>query len=263
MTTPYKAKHYEGDFYLRRINDDGSKTAILDRPLELSIAVLTFEEGEVRTLTSKGRDRYGATVYSAQDPGQPRIEITAMEAPDDIEALMFAGVLTRTTVTGGAVATEAVEAPDIGNIVKLAHGHIAASPAPVITSVNESSETTTYSATTDYELDRTFGVLRIREGSTIVAGTALNAAYTHTGYTRTHIGGGTKPTQHFEIAGYLKNRPDNVDSFMTIYDANLSRADNVSLLGDEPLAIAMAGPLIVPPGKSYPYEIERREAVEA
>ena len=255
MPKPYEILRHEGDFYISRINDDGSETAILDRPVEAEAAIFQFEEGEQRTVVSKGRDRYNQALYSEQDPGVPSLQMTLLEFPDDIKALLFAGILTTTTEAGAAVTGEAVESPAIGNVVKLAHGNISASPAPVITGTGG---TPTYVAGTDYVLDRTFGVLKIPEGSSIAPGTDLVAGYTYTATRVVKIAGGVKPQQRFHIVGYLKNRPTNRDAFLEIFDVALARSGDTDILGAEPLTIELSGPMTVPAGKTSPYEYEER-----
>lgn len=257
MAKPYEILRHEADVFLFRINDDGSQTAILDRPVEASVAVFQFEEGEERTVLSKGRGRYNQALYSEQDPGQARLNLTLQEFPDDVKALLFAGVLTTTTEAGAAVTGETFAAPVAGNIGKLAHGQIAATPAPVVT--NNAGDVT-YVAGTDYEIDREFGIFRTLEGGAIVAGATVKANYTYTATRVVHIGGGVRPQQRFRVQAYLHNRPTNRPAYLEIHDVPLARSGDTDLLGSEALTIELSGLMTVPAGKSYPYEYTERVA---
>lgn len=254
MAKPYEVLRFEGDFHMFRINEDESLTAILDRPIEASGVVTQFEEGETRNVISKGRDRYNTPIYSEQDPGVPSLQMTLLEFPDDIKALLFAGSLTVTEEAGAAVTNEVVIAPGAGNIVKLAHGMIAASGI----AVTNTAGSTTYDVTDDYTIDRTFGVLRISEGSAITEGQTIHVDYTYTAVKVTKIAGGVKPQQRFKVIGYLKNRPTGRDAFLEVFDVKLGRSGDTDVLGDEPLTIELTGVMTTPPGKTSPFEYTER-----
>ena len=252
---PYEVLRHEGDFYLLRINDDGSETAVLDRPIECEAAIFTFESGEQRTVISKGRDRYNQAIYSEQDPGQAQLQLTLLEFPDDIKAVLFAGSLTTTTEVGAAVTDEVQVCPALGHIVKLAHGQIAAAPAPVVT---DNAGTTTYVAGTDYTIDREFGILKVLPDSTMTPAANIKVDYTYTATKITTIAGGVKPEQKFHVKGFLKNRPTNRDAYLEVWNVALARSGETDVLGAEPLTIELSGIMTVPAGKSSPYEyIER------
>jgi hypothetical protein len=254
MAKPYEVLRFEGDFHLFRINDDETETAVLDRPIEASGVVTQFEEGETRTVISKGRDRYNTPIYSEQDPGVPSLQMTLLEFPDDIKALLFAGDLTVTEEAGAAVTNEVVVAPGAGNIVKLAHGMIASSGI----TVTNAGATVTYVSGTDYTIDRTFGVLKVLEGSAITENQSIRANYTYTAVKVTKIAGGVKPQQRFRVVGYLKNRPTSRDAFLEVFDVKLGRSGDTDVLGEEPLTIELSGVMTTPPGKTSPFEyIER------
>lgn len=255
MAKQYEILKHEMDVLLHRINSDGTETAVLDRPIEAEVVVLAFEEGEERTVVSKGRNRYNQALHSEKDPGQAALNLTLLEFPPDIKALLFAGELTITQEPGASIVDEAVTAPAVGHIVKLAHGQIAAAPAPVVTSADG---LTTYVVDTDYVIERDFGILRIPEGSSIAAGTGLLASYTYTAVEVISIAGGVKPEQAFRVQGFMRNRPTNRDAYFEAYNVPLSRSGETDLLGAEALQIELAGTMTVPAGKSAPYEyIER------
>lgn len=258
MPKPYEILRHEGDFFLERINDDNSYTPVLDRPIEAEAAIFQFEEGEARNVVSKGIGRYGQALYSEQDPGIPSLQLTLLEFPDDIKALLFAGTLTTSSEAGAAIASEAVVAPAIGNIVKLAHGNIAASPA--LTLATTGGSPTTYTAGTDYVVNREFGIITIPEGSTIVPGSNLVAGYTYTATNVVRIAGGVKPQQRFRLRGVLRNRPTNRLAFLEVFDVALSRSGDTDVLGAEALQIELSGPMTVPPGQTSPFVYEERNA---
>lgn len=257
MSTPYEVLRFEGDFYMFRINDDDSETPVLDRPVEADGAIFQYEEGEQRLVLSKGRGRYNQAIYSEQDPGVPSLQLTLLEFPPDIKALLFAGELTSTSEAGAAIVDEVhLDAPAEGQIVKLGHGNISASPTPVVTN----GGATTYVAGTDYTIDRDFGILKILESSTIAEGQTFDVSYTYTATTVTKIAGGVKPQQRFRIVGYLKNRPTNRDAFLEIYDVALARSGDTDILGAEPLTIELSGAMTVPAGKTSPFVYEERKS---
>lgn len=258
MATPYEVLRFEGDFYFFRINDDGSETPVLDRPVELEAAITQYEEGETRTVLSKGRGRYNQAIYSEQDPGVPSLQVTANEFPPDFKALLFAGELTTASESGAAIVDELhTDAPAEGQIVKLGHGNISASPTPVVTN----GGATTYVAGTDYTIDREFGILKILEGSAINEGQTFDVSYTYTATTVITIDGGVKPQQRFRIIGYLRNRPTNRDAYLEVYDVALARSGDTDILAAEALKLELAGAMTVPAGKTAPFRyIERKSA---
>lgn len=260
MPKPYEVLRHEGDFYMFRINDDGSETPVLDRPVEAEAAIFQFEEGETRSVVSKGIGRYGQALYSEQDPGIPSLQLTLLEFPPDIKALLFAGELTTTTEPGAAIVDEAHVSPALGQFIKLAHGNIAVSPA--LTVKDTETVPTTFTAGTDYVLDAAFGIIRFPEGSTIDPETDLEISYTYTATEVTKIAGGVKPQQRFRIAGVLRNRPTNRYASLDVWDVALARSGDTDILGAEPLQIELTGQMTVPAGKSAPFEyIERNSNV--
>lgn len=257
MAKPYEILRHEVDAYLDRINDNGTYTPVLDRPIEAEAAIFQFEEGETRNVVSKGIGRYNQAIFSEQDPGIPSLQLTLLEFPDDIKALLFAGELTTTSEAGAAVTEEPHVAPGPGQIIKLAHGNIASTPAPVVTGTGG---TPTYVAGTDYEVNREFGIIKILEGGAITANTDLLVDYTYTATTVTRIAGGIKPQQRFRLRAVLRNRPTNRYAYLEVFDAALSRSGDTDILGAEPLQIELVGPMTVPPGQTGAFIYEERNA---
>jgi hypothetical protein len=258
MPAPYEVLRYEGDFYFDRINENGTFTQVLDRPVEMTAVGFAFEEGEERTVVSKGLGRYNQPIYSERDPGASNLNLTALEFPPDFKALLFAATITQAPVTGATITGETYVSQGPGSIIRLAHGAIAAG---AVTCVDNATPTpNSYTEGDDFVVNRTFGTVTIPEGSTIVAGTTLIFGYTHGNYTATTFVGGLKPQQRFRVRAFVRNRPTGNFEFLEIFDVNLARGGDTNLLDENALTLELSGVMLTPPGQPGPFRVTDRRA---
>lgn len=258
MPTPYEILRYEGDFYFDRINDNGTFTQVLDRPVEMTAVGFAFEEGEERTVLSKGLARYNQPIYSERDPSASNLNLTALEFPPDFKALLFAATLQQSSVTGATITGEEYVAQGVGSIIRLAHGAIAESG---FTCTDDATPTpATFTEGDDFVVNRTFGTVTIPEGSTITAGTTLVFGYQHGNYTATTYVGGLKPQQRFRVRAFVRNRPTGNFEFLEIFDVNLARGGDTNLLDENALQLELSGVMLTPPGQPGPFRVTDRRA---
>ena len=222
-------------------------------PIEASASVFGYEAGEQVNVLSKRRDRYNQAIYSEQQPGQSTLSLTLVAVPPAILASVFYGAAADITVTGTALTGIAVTFSASALSQPLGHTYIAASPAPVVTNVGGS---TTYVAGTDYVIDRRLGRIRRLPGGSIPATGEVRVACTTTTFTLVRIRGGVQPQRNFRLEGDFKNRPDQGDMRLTVWDAALSTDGEVDLFAAEPITITLTGPLITPEDKTEPYIVE-------
>lgn len=257
-----KVLQFEGDIRMWQIDPATSaRTPVLadaadiygNIPIEASASVFGYEAGEQVNVLSKRRDRFNQAIYSEQQPGQSNFSVTLVAVPPAIVASVFYGANADVTVTGSTVEDEVVTFSASELSQPLAHTYLAESPAPVVTGP---SGTPTYVAGTDYVIDRRLGRIRRLAGGSISATGAVEVSYTYNSFTLVRIRGGVQPQRNFYIEGDFKNRPDQSDMRMTVYNAALSTDGEVDLFSAEPITVTLAGPLITPEDKTEPYLVE-------
>lgn len=222
-------------------------------PIEASASVFGYEAGEQVNVLSKRRDRYNQAIFSEQQPGQSTLSLTLVAVPPAILASVFYGAAADVSVTGAAVTDEEVTFTANELSQPLDHTYIAATPAPVVTNTGG---TTTYVAGTDYVIDRRLGRIRRLAGGSIPATATVEVSYTYTSFSLVRIRGGVQPQRNFRIEGDFKNRPDQGDMRLTVWNAALSTDGEVDLFAAEPITITLAGPLITPEDKTEPYVVD-------
>lgn len=256
MPSGYEILKHEVDAYFDRINPDGSYTPILDRPVEGQVLIFGREEGETRTVLSKGIGRYNQPIDTDQDPSATSMQFTALEFPDDFKALAFAGEITVTEEAGANITNEVHD--DVlgpGQIIKLAHGNVSA----VVVRDDTTPTPTTFVAGTDYAVDvASFGVIKLLEGGAIAAGTNLRIDYTYAATVVKQIVGGVKPQQRMRMRALLKNRPNGRYAFIEVFDWRAGTSGETDLMSEEALQLPLSGLLTVPPGRPGPYVYEER-----
>ena len=257
-----KVLQFEGNIRMWEINPATSAlTPVLadavdvygNIPIEANAAVFGYEAGEQVNVLSKGRDRYNQAIYSEQQPGQSTFSATLVAVPPAIIASVYYGAAADVTVTGAALTGIAVTFSASELSQPIGHTYIAASPAPVVTNV---AGDVTYVAGTDYVIDRRLGRIRRLAGGAITETGEVRIACTTTTYTLVRIRGGVQPQRNFYIEGDFKNRPDQSDKRLTVYNAALSTDGEVDLFSSEPITVTLTGPLITPEDKTEPYIVE-------
>jgi hypothetical protein len=257
-----KVLQFEGDIRMWEIDPTTSaRTPVVadaadiygNIPIEASASVFGYEAGEQVNVLSKRRERYNQAIFSEQLPGQSNLSITLVAVPPAIVASVYYGAAADVSVTGSAVEDEVVTFTATELSQPLAHTYIAASPAPVVTGPGG---TPTYVAGEDYVIDRRLGRIRRIADGDITATGSVEVSYTYTSFTLVRIRGCVQPQRNFYIEGDFKNRPDQSDMRLTVWNAALSTDGEVDLFSAEPITVTLAGPLITPESETEPYIVE-------
>lgn len=265
MATTPVVRQLAGDFRFWEITETGRVPVNPDpddpqgnRPLELDAKVFGYEAGEETNILSKRRDgRYNQILHNETLPGTPTVQLTALESPERIAALLFSGAITTADVQSGSVTEITHEVPAIDVPFQLPHRMLLASPAPVIEKVGTPSNTPLV-AGTDYEIDLRRGQITFL--AQVAPGDEIEVSYSYAAHKQYTIVGGTTPTRAFYLTGDVQDRISGEDMELRVPRVNLSVNGDVDLLAAEPMKPQFSGPIVLAPGESSPYTLSGYKA---
>lgn len=239
----------EATVFMKRLTaptDAGYKELGNSFKLELSA------ESETKVRISKKIGTYGQALDTVVIPKPHKLTIGTDELGDQKSlARALLGTDTTVSVAGAAVTDEAVTAKhDVW--LRLAHNHLATSPAPVVTN---DAETVTYVAGTHYEIDSALGMFKALSTGTITDSQALKVNYTYLSQTGFKVTGATDAVQKFEILAKGRNLADGKLYEFHAHRVPFAPSGAFDLLGDDFAQIESAGEMEIPEGQSEPYTL--------
>lgn len=260
MATSPVVRQLAGDFRFWEITESGRVPVNPDaddpqgnRPLELDAKVFSYEAGEVTNVLSKRRDgRYQQIIHNDTLPGTPSVQLTALESPERIAALLFSGAITTGSVSAGSVSDAEHTVTSIDVPFQLPHRMLLASPAPVIEKVGTPTNIALVEGT-DYEIDRRRGQITFL--AQVTAADEISVSYSYAAHKQYTIVGGTTPTRSFYMTGDVQDRISGEDLELRVPRVNLSVNGDVDLLAAEPMKPQFSGPIVLAAGESAPYTL--------
>ena len=252
-------RQFAGDIRIWEIADNGARVPVIpeaadpsgNQPIECNALSFSYEAGDEINVVSKRRDaRYNQPIHNDTQPGTTGISATLLELPPLILARMLFGAGSTAIVEAGSVSSEAFTVPAAIDVpIQLPHRMI----TDATQTITGPSATPTYTAGSDYIVDRRRGQLIIPAGSTIEAEDALELSYSYAAHVATTIQGGATPTKSFYITGDMQDRVSQANGELRIPKANLTTDGEVDWLAAEPIQVTLAGPAVIADGESAPY----------
>lgn len=258
-----KVRKFAGDLRFWEHGANGARIPVIpepadkfgNQPLEQSSLTFGYEAGDKVEIKSKRRDaRYQQIIHVDSNPGVTNVSITALEVPPAILARMMYGTLVVTNVAAGTATDVSVAVKSADVPVKLPHNFLLADTAPVF-----KKGATELVKGTDYDLDPKYGLLIPKAGGALQAGDTVLGTYQYDAYLETAISGGTTPSKSFLILGDVEDRISGDEGLLTIPNVDLTVDGDVDWFSDEPVQVALTGPMIFQAGESDLYTFKLAE----
>lgn len=242
-----------GRVFIDRLTDAGVATG-----LKIAGACTKFEintESELKEQTSKGRDDYGQVLASVTLPGKSNISLTLNQLDAENLAMAFLGSQSPNDQAAGTVASGTPEAV-------IAHvGYYSDLEFEMVSTVvvKDDSDSTTYVAGTDYEVDARLGLIKTLAGGSISEGDTLHVSYTYAKVDKTKIVGADSPILRASLLLDGKNMVNGKDVHVRVPLARLKPSSAVDFLSDDFLPLELEGLCEIPDDGSPSFEIEYLE----
>lgn len=240
-----------GDVYIDRLTDGGASTGL--RKIGNATLLSLQESTETVQRTSRQRATYGQALDTVQVKQPTQLAITLDEIDRENLAFALLGEAATQTITGASVTDEEVTAK-LDRWVPLAHRDVSA----VV--VQDETDTTTYVAGTDYELNARLGWIRAIPGGAIAENAVLHVDYAYASATIAKVAGATKPTIRAKLILDGKNLANGDQIIVTIDETTLTPNSAVDFLSAEFVSLEMTGTPKTLDGQTSPYTVELKAA---
>lgn len=219
-------------------------------PFGNTTTVEVTPESETIEVLSTGRDDYGQALDSMVDPKPTKGTLTINRFNHRNLAIAFMGLAALKTISEATITDEEVVAV-LGGAVRLANGSASA------VTVQDETDTTTYTVDTDYTIRTSPGVTFIEfpETSTIPDGATLHIDYTAGADAGYLIQGGTTPSQKMAIVFDGKERFSGKDALLDIFQCTIKPSAGFNFQSSDPAEVSYEIILIKLPTKSSSYEV--------
>lgn len=236
-----------GDVYIDRLTDGGASTGL--RKIGNATLLSLQESTETVQRTSKQRDSYGQALDTVQIKQPTQLAMTLDEIDKENLAFALLGEAATQTITGASITDEAVTAK-LDRWVPLAHRDV----STVV--VQDATDTTTYVAGTDYEIEARLGWIRALPGGAITDDEVLHVDYAYASATIATVAGASKPLIRAKLILDGKNLANGDQIIVTIDETTLSPNSAVDFLAGEFVSLEMSGSPKTLAGKTSPYGVE-------
>lgn len=241
-----------GDLYIARYNPTLGAFDNYDGPFEAT----KFEikpNTELKEMSSRGRTTYGQVIESVPLPKPAEFTLTLAEV--NRESLTMALFGTATTVNqGSGTVTDEVIAAKLDKWVQLANQNVTTAGFVV----TDTTAATTYVLGTDYEVNYTLGMIRIKSGRGIAADASLKVDYGYSAISGTKIAGATQTQVRARLKLDGVNFADQLPVIAEIWEAVLASDTAFDFMADDFAEITLKGKLKTPVGKTEPFVVELR-----
>lgn len=196
------------------------------------------------------RDTFGQALDSVVFPGVASLSIDSDDAGAEVLQYAILGTLSDVSTAQGQISADTPESVTarVGYKVKLANRKVAS----VV--VKDSTNTTTYSGTTDYTLyDASAGLLHIPTTSTIVDGSTLNVSYNYGAISGKQIIAATKTEVRCYVRLDGKNLSNQKKVVITVPEAVLTPSGELDVAGKKFVTFSLSGSLVTQAGQSGPF----------
>lgn len=233
-----------GDIYIDR--DKQNKWLKLGNSTQFEI---DETEGDEKIRYSRGKITYGQVLDRVVVPQGTKLAITLDEYDPATLAIALRGLVERVTSTGGTVTGETITAA-VGYWIALDNKGV----SNVV--VKNETNTTTYEAGTDYDVNASLGLIYIKPGGGITNGQTLKVSYSYAPVANYLIRGSRMAEIEAAIRFDGINRVNGKKCIVTIPNAKLSPKSSVDFLADDFAKLELVGLAIKPDDWDEPYRIE-------
>lgn len=227
------------DAYIARLNSGANEGYF--GPVNTSQIDITDPDPDVINRTSYRPSTYGQALDSYSRPKPTEITIKFDDTDPDLLSMGLRGLpadysqASRTAASGSFTARH-------DKWVALGHNSLTAF---AITGKTEG---------TDYEVNLTGGLVKVLSTGTIADASTVSYTDSCPARTAKKIVAGTVAALQLGIKGAGLNLFNNRTIELEIFQANVSPSGAISWIGTDPMSITLKGTLIVPSGKTGPYE---------
>lgn len=196
------------------------------------------------------RDTFGQALDSVVFPGVASLSIDSDDAGAEVLQYAMLGTLSDISTSQGTVTAGSPESVTarLGYKVKLANRKVAS----VV--VKDSTNTTTYSATTDYNLvDASAGLIYILPTGTIADGSTLKVSYNYGALSGKQIIAATKTEVRCFVRLDGKNLSNQKKVVIDVPEAVLTPSGELDVAGKKFVTFSLSGSLVTRAGYSGPY----------
>lgn len=242
-----------GDIRLDVYNPDTQKWIGYGDILEADKFEIT-PDSEKKEKISKSRAAYGQAIAAVAIAKPTKIAITISAASQEAMAMQFQGVVIDRSQGAGAI-TDTVAAK-LDKWVKLSKRNV----VEAAFEVKNTAGTTTYAKGTDYLVDYATGEIKPLSTGAIAADEELKVTGTALAYSETVIRGGVRAQVRVRALWVGVNQVDGQYIECEAWEAVLTSGKGFDFLASDFNGIELEGTLVVPTGKTEPYEIRFKNA---
>lgn len=232
-----------GDLYIDFLNASGASTGF-----QLAGNCKKFSpkvETETKENKLNGRDTFGQTSESFTRITGSSLSMTFNRYDPQILAAAFMGSAVDQTASAEAYTASITAIKDRWVEV----GAVGLDTCVV----KDSTDTTTYSEGTDYEVNKRTGMIKVL--TTDLNGDTLHVSGNKLAKTGSKITAGTQSVVNVALRLDGKNLATGASVLVTVWQAQLRSETDFDFMGDDFPEVTFTGTLITPTGKSWPFEV--------
>ncbi len=244
-----------GDLYISRYDPTTAAFLAYEGPY-LAEKFEIKPNSDLKEMSSRGKTTYGQVIESVPLPKPTDFTVELTEVDTVSLATALFGTSTTLTQASGTLTAEAFTVIK-GKWVQLSKQRIDPADTLVVTHTTGSP---TYVEGTDYEVNRTLGMVKILTGSAIVDGASVKFTGDYLAISGTTIAGSTQSQVRakFKLDGV--NFADQSPCIVFCREAVLTPDNAFDFLGSDFAKISLKGRLKTPTGQTDPFTVELRTA---
>jgi hypothetical protein len=232
-----------GDLYMDFYDDSGNHTGfqLVGNCKKFAPKV----ETETKENKSNGRDTFGQTTESFARITSSTISLVFNRYDPTILAAAFMGTaIDQVSAAGSYTAT----------ITGIKDRWVEIGETGLETvEVKDETDTTTYVAGTDYEVNKRIGMVKVLTAT--LEGQVLHVTGNRLAKTGYKVTGATRPVVNVALRLDGKNLATGADILATVFQAQLRSDTEFDFMGEDFPELSFSGTMITPTGKSWPFEV--------
>ncbi|MFO7582115.1 hypothetical protein [Guyparkeria sp.] len=238
-----------GDIFIDVLDDTMNPTGYLP-PVNATRFVVAAKGAETKERQSRMRDSYGTVLDSVSKPNPHETAVDFDDLSGAILAMAFSG--TTSTLAEGGVTAQAVEVTaKLGNWVEIGYRNV------TTLVVKDATDTTTYVAGTDYELNARLGLVRAIPGGAISDAAVLHLTVTSGDVTGERVSGALRSQINVKMKLDGKNLATGEDITVIVPRATLNADNEVDFLSEDYAGVTLTGIVVKLDTESAPYYVDR------
>lgn len=211
-------------------------------------------DSDKKEKTSKSRVAYGQSIAAVVIAKPTKIAITIAAVSKEVVAMQFQGVVREDSQGAGAI-DDTVTAK-LEKWAKLSMRNVVAAEFVV----KNTAGTTTYAKGTDYLVNYATGEIKPLTSGTIEANESLKVTGTALAYSSTVIRGGVRAQVRVRAVWEGENLVDGQYMEVEAWEAVLTASKGFDFMASDFNGFELEGTLVVPAGKTEPYEVRFKNA---